>query len=327
MEQRGGGKKPPAPRVDGFVVQTETLSESIEIPGTLVADDETEIHPEVSGRITGLYIREGAYVGKGAVLAKLYDGDLQAQKRKLEVQMKIAQQTENRHEQLVKIGGISKQDYELTALQVSNLRADLDIINTAIAKTVVRAPFSGKLGLKEISLGAYVTPQSVIASIQKTSELKLDFNVPEKYTSQIKRGQYVNFRVEGSERAYSAVVSATESGIEQATRSLMVRATVRGDATGLVPGNFAKVRLSFAPDDNALMVPTQAIIPQARGKKVVVYRNGTATFTEVVTGVRDSSMVQIVSGLNQGDTIVVTGLLSIKPDAKVTIKNIINKEG
>lgn len=327
VQQKGGGNKPPAPRVDGFVVKTETISESIEIPGTLVADDATEIHPEVSGRITGLYIREGAYIGKGAVLAKLYDGDLQAQKRKLQVQLQIAQQTENRHEQLVKIGGISKQDYELTALQVSNLRADLDIINTAIAKTVVRAPFSGKLGLKDISVGAYVTPQSIIATIQQTTGLKLDFNVPEKYTTQIKRGQYVNFRVEGSERPYTAVVSATDAGIAQETRSLMVRSTVKGDATGLVPGNFAKVRLSFAPDPNALMVPTQAIIPQARGKKVVLYRNGTATFTDVTTGVRDSSMVQIVSGLNQGDTVVVTGLLSIKPDAKITIRNIVNKEG
>jgi membrane fusion protein, multidrug efflux system len=192
---------------------------------------------------------------------------------------------------------------------------------------VVRAPFSGKLGLKDISLGAYVTPQSVIAIIQKTSGLKIDFNVPEKYTSQIKNGQYVNFRVEGSERPYTAVVSATESGIAEETRSLLVRASVKGDATGLVPGNFAKVRLNFAPDDNALMVPTQAIIPQARGKKVVVYRNGVATFTDVTTGVRDSSMVQIVSGLNTGDTIIVTGLLSVKPDAKITLKNIINKEG
>jgi membrane fusion protein, multidrug efflux system len=327
VQQKGGGNRPPAPRVDAFVVQTETISESIEIPGTLVADDATEIHPEVSGRITGLYIREGAYVDKGAVLARLYDGDLQAQKRKLEVQLKIAQQTEERHEQLVKIGGISKQDYELTSLQVSNLRADLDIINTSIAKTVVRAPFSGKLGLKDISVGAYVTPQSVIATIQKTNDLKLDFNVAEKYTSQIRKGQYVNFRVEGSERPYTAVISATEANIAQETRSLMVRATVKGDATGLVPGNFAKVRLSFEPDPNALMVPTQAIIPQARGKKVVLYRNGTATFTDVTTGVRDSSMVQIVSGLNKGDTVVVTGLLSIKPEAKITIKNIINKEG
>ena len=327
VQQKGGGNKPPQPRVDGFVVQPETVSESIEIPGTLVADDATEIHPEVSGRITSLNIREGAYVSKGAVLAKLYDGDLQAQKRKLQVQLQIAQQTESRHEQLVKIGGISKQDYDLTALQVSNLRADLDIINTAIAKTVVLAPFSGKLGLKDISVGAYVTPQSIIAVIQKTSGLKIDFNVPEKYSSQIKNGQYVNFRVEGSERSYTAVVGATESGIAEETRSLLVRASVKGDATGLVPGNFAKVRLNFAPDNNALMVPTQAIIPQARGKKVVIYRNGVATFTDVTTGVRDSSKVQILSGLNTGDTIVVTGLLSIKPDAKIALKNIINKEG
>lgn len=327
VQQKGGGNKPPAPKVDVFVVQSETVSESIEIPGTLVADDATEIHPEVSGRITGLYIREGAYVGKGAVLAKLYDGDLRAQKRKLEVQLKIAQQTAGRHEELVKIGGISKQDYDLSVLQVSNLRADLDIINTALDKTVIRAPFSGKLGLKEISLGAYVTPQSVISSIQKTSDLKIDFNVPEKYTTQIKKGQYVNFRVEGSERPYTAVVSATESGIATETRSLMIRASVTGDATGLIPGNFAKVRLSFAPDNNALMVPTQAIIPQARGKKVVLYRNGVATFTDVTTGVRDSSMVQIVSGLNKGDTVVVTGLLSVKPDARIALKSIINKQG
>ena len=327
VQQKGGGNKPPAPKVDVFVVQPETVSESIEIPGTLVADDATEIHPEVSGRITGLYIREGAYVSKGALLAKLYDGDLLAQKRKLEVQLKIANQTAERHEQLVQIGGISKQDYDLSVLQVSNLRADLDIVNTEIAKTVIRAPFSGKLGLKEISVGAYVTPTSVISSIQKTSGLKIDFNVPEKYLTQIQKGQYVNFKVEGSERSYTAVVSATESGIATETRSLAVRASVTGDATGLVPGNFAKVRLSFAPDNNALMVPTQAIIPQARGKKVVLFRNGIATFTDVTTGVRDSSMVQIVSGLNKGDTVVVTGLLSLKPDAKITLKNIINKEG
>ena len=112
---------------------------------------------------------------------------------------------ESRHEKLLKIGGISKEDYAATALQVSNLRADLDIINTSIAKTVIRAPFSGKLGLKEISTGAYVTPQSVIATIQKTADLKIDFSLPEKYTSQVNKGQYVNFTVEGSDRNYTAV--------------------------------------------------------------------------------------------------------------------------
>jgi membrane fusion protein (multidrug efflux system) len=305
-------------------VQTKTLSESIEISGTIVADQSTEIHPEISGRIITLNVREGAQVGKGAVIAKLYDADLQAQRRKLEVQLKMAQQTEDRYSQLQKIGGISKQDYDVTALQVSNIRADLSIIQTEIAKTVVRAPFSGKLGLKEVSTGAYVTPASVITTIQKTTGLRIDFNVPEKYTSLIKKGQYVNFTVEGSERSYTAIVAATESAIAEATRSLTIRALVKGVETDLVPGGFAKVKLSFAPNEAALMIPTQAIIPQARGKKVYVYKNGQAEFVDVVTGVRDSASVQITEGLVKGDTVIVTGLLALKPETKVSIKRIVN---
>jgi membrane fusion protein (multidrug efflux system) len=320
--QQKNGPRPPA-KVDGFIVQTQTLNQSIEIPGSLVANESTEIHPEVSGRITYLNVREGAYVTKGSVIARLYDADLQAQKRKLEVQLKMAQQTEDRYNQLQKIGGISRQDYDVTALQVSNIRADLAIIQTEISRTVVRAPFSGKLGLKEISTGAYVTPASVITSIQKTTGLRLDFNVPEKYTSLIKKGQSVNFTVEGSERDYTAVVSATESGIEETTRSLTIRALVKGEATGLVPGGFAKVKLSFAPNEAALMIPTQAVIPQARGKKVYVYKGGKAEFTEVVTGTRDASNVEITSGLTKGDTVIVTGLLGLKPDAKVIIARIV----
>ena len=150
--------------------------------------------------------------------------------------------------------------------------------------------------------------------------------MPEKYTSQIKTGQYINFTVEGSRRNYAATVAATESGIEQATRTLTIRARVQGDQTGLVPGGFAKVKISFDPDPNALMIPTQAIIPQARGKKVVVYKDSTAKFVDVVTGVRDSTNVQITSGLNQGDTVIVTGLLTVKPDGKVTIGKIINQK-
>jgi membrane fusion protein (multidrug efflux system) len=322
--QKPGGNRPPSPRVDAFIVQTQTVSEALEVPGTLVSEDATDVHPEVSGRIVGLYIKEGAYVGKGALLAKLYDGDLQAQKRKLQVQLQIAQQTESRHEQLLKIGGISKEDYAATALQVSNLRADLDIINTSIAKTVIRAPFSGKLGLKEISTGAYVTPQSVIASIQKTNDLKIDFSLPEKYARQIKKGTRINFTIEGSKDGYTAAIVATGSGIEQTTRTLNIRAQVIGAPQGLVPGNFAKVRLNFEPDPNALLIPSQAIIPQARGKKVVLYRSGKASFTDVTTGVRDSSMVQITQGLNQGDTVVVTGLLSVKPGVPITVNRIIN---
>ena len=318
-QRKGASQRPPA-RVDGYIVQTRLVSDVLEVSGSLVADESTEIHPEISGRITQLNVREGAYVSKGSVIARLYDADLQAQKRKIEVQLRIAQQTENRYEQLQKIGGISKQDYETTALNVSNLRADLDIINTSISRTVVRAPFSGKLGLKSVSTGAYVTPASIITTIQKTNGLRLDFTVPEKYSAQIKKGQFVNFTVEGNNRTYTAVVMATESGIEETTRSLTIRALVKGVEEGLVPGGFAKVRVEFEPDPNAIMIPTQAVIPQARGKKVYIYRNGIADFVEVTTGVRDSSMVQITSGLAKGDTVITTGLLGLKPDAKVILK-------
>ena len=322
-KQKAGAQRPPS-RVDAFLVETRTISESIEVSGNIVADESTEIHPEVSGRIVTLNVNEGARVSKGAVLAKLYDGDLQAQKRKLQVQLQIAQQTEDRYDQLQKIGGISKQDYDITKLNVSNIRADLDIINTSIARTVIRAPFTGKLGFKGVSTGAFVTPASVITTIQKTSGLRIDFNVPEKYISQLKPGHYVNFTVEGSSRNYTAVVDATESGITESTRSLTIRARVRGDEGGLVPGNFAKVRIAFDPDPNAIMVPTQAVLPQARGKRVFVYRGGTAEAVDVTTGTRDSAMVQITGGLKPGDTVITTGLLAIRPDAKVVINKVIN---
>jgi membrane fusion protein, multidrug efflux system len=325
--QQKGGYKPPTPKVDAFIVHTRTVSQTLEVPGTIISEDATEVHPEMSGRIISLNVREGAQVGRGAVLAKLYDADLLAQKRKLQVQLQIAEQTAGRHEKLLEIGGISKEDYAASALQVSNLRADLDIINTTIAKTVIRAPFSGKLGLKDISIGAYVTPQSVIATIQKTADLKIDFNIPEKYTNQVKKGQYVNFTVDGSDRNYAAIVSATQAGIDQSTRTLMIRAQVKGEIAGLIPGNFAKVKLNFEPDPNALLVPSQAIIPQARGKQVVIARNGTANFVDVTTGIRDSSMVEITSGLNKGDTVVITGLLSVKPNTKIVVNKIVNKQG
>jgi len=316
-------KQPPM-RVDAFIVGTETFQESIEIPGTVVANETTEIHPEVSGRIVQLNVVEGSHVGKGALLAKLYDGDLRAQLNKIQVQLALAQKTEERQAQLLKIQGISQQDYDMSLLQVNSLRADIGILQTSIAKTVVRAPFSGKIGLTKISPGAYVTPASVIAVISQTDQLKLDFTVPEKYSGQIKNGLTVNFNIDGSDKTLTAKVVATESNLTENTRTLTVRAAIVGLDPALLPGAFAKVKLNLDPNPNAILVPTQAILPQARGKKVIVYRGGTALFTDVTTGVRDSARVQITSGLKSGDTIIVTGLLSVRPDAKIQVAKIIN---
>jgi membrane fusion protein, multidrug efflux system len=318
------GAKPPAMRVDGYIVRPEAFQENIEVPGTIIPNEMAEIHPEVSGRIVQLNVAEGKYVGKGTVLAKLYDGDLRAQLNKVQVQLALAQKTEERQAQLLKIQGISQQDYDISLLQVNSLRADIGILQASISKTVVRAPFSGKLGLKNISPGSYVSPADVIAVINQTDQLKLDFTVPEKYIDKIKMGQLVTFSFEGSSKHLGAKVIATESNITENTRSLTVRAAVIGSDPGLLPGSFAKVLLSFDPDPNALLVPTEAILPQARGKKVILYKGGTAIFADVTTGVRDSSRVQILDGLKAGDTVVVTGLLSVRPEGKIQIGKIVN---
>lgn len=322
-QQRGGagggpGGRPPV-RSDAIIVKHQLLLDNIEIPGTLVANETTEIHPEVAGRITGIYFKEGAFVNKGAMLVKLNDADLQAQRRKLLVQLQVARQNESRSEQLLKIQGISRQDYEAVALQVNNVNADLAVIQTQIEKTNIRAPFSGKLGLRMVSLGAYVSPATTISTISQTSQMKLDFTVPERYIDEIGSRKMVSFKVDGLDKTFAARIIATESNITQDTRTLQVRAIVQGLTTGLVPGNFAKVTLSFDPDQDAILIPTQAIIPQARGKKVYVYDNGKAKFVDVTTGVRDSASVQITSGLKVGDTVLITGLLTLKPDARVML--------
>lgn len=314
--------KPPVPKVEGYIVKTKMVSDREELPGSIIANETTEIHAEISGRLVYLNINEGKTVGKGALLAKIYDGDLQAQLKKLNVQVAVAEQTVKRMGELLKISGVSQQEYDLSVLQVNTIRADMEIVRTSISRTEVRAPFSGTLGLKNISSGAYVTPQTIITTLRQNSQLKLDFVLPERFTSSLKTGQLVDFTVEGNSKKYTARIIAAESGLAENTRSQNIRAIVTNNDGKLLPGVFAKVVTDFNTDPNGLMIPTQAILPQARGKKVIVYRNGVATFTDVTTGIRDSSLVQIITGLKAGDTVITTGLMSLKPDAKVEISKI-----
>ncbi|HKZ65027.1 MAG TPA: efflux RND transporter periplasmic adaptor subunit [Chitinophagaceae bacterium] len=318
-----GNRQQMVMNVDAYIVKTEPFAVNIEVPGSVIANETTEIHPEVSGRVVQLKVAEGRYVSKGALLAKLYDADLQAQLKKLQVQLQIAKTNEERSGQLLKIEGISKADYDASLLNVNNIKADIDIIRTDISRTEIRAPFSGILGLKNISPGAYVTPTTIIAVINQTNQLKLDFTVPEKYTRQIKIGQIVHFSYEGSDKKYAAKIVATESSVAENTRSLKVRSIVQAKDDKLLPGAFAKVQLAFDPNPNTILIPTQAVLPQARGKKAVLYNNGIAKFTDVTTGIRDSARVQILEGLKAGDTVLVTGLLSVRPEGKVKINKIV----
>lgn len=313
-----GGNRPPA-KVDAFVVTPKILSQDIEMPGSLIPAEETELHPEVSGRVTGIYFNEGSNVLQGSVLVKLYDGDLQAQLSKLRVQLKVAEETMARYEALLKINGVSQQEYETYKLSVNNIQADMSIVQTSIARTQLRAPFSGRLGLRNISIGAYITPATTISTLRKINQLKLEFSVPEKYGSEMKPGNKVEFMLESNEKVYIAKIIATENNIAEESRSLKIRAMVDKPDAQLIAGSFAKVKIELGQNDAALMIPSQAVIPKARNKEVILYRNGTATTATVTTGIRDSAMVEITSGLKTGDTVLITGLLTTKPGSKVVL--------
>jgi membrane fusion protein (multidrug efflux system) len=320
----GAGKQPTIP-VDAVITKTQVLVSDIEVPGSLLANESTEIRPEVSGKLVQLNVKEGSFISHGALLAKLYDGDLQAQKRKLEVQLKIAEQTENRQAQLLKIQGISQQDYDLSLLQVHNLNADIDIINEAIHKTEIRAPFNGKIGFKNISPGAFVTPSNVICTVSQLSQLKLQFTIPEKYSSEIKTGQLIDFTIDGSDKTFHANVSATESFIEENTRSLSVRSIVKTPDPVLVPGAFAKVKIQLGRNDKAIMIPTVAVVPMGRKKQIYLFKGGKAIATDITTGVRDADKIQVLTGLSLGDSVITTGLLFLKPGSDVKISKIIGE--
>jgi membrane fusion protein, multidrug efflux system len=320
------GAKPPTLTVDALVIAGESISADIEVPGTILPNETTEIHPEVSGRVVQLNLREGGFVTKGALLAKLYDGDLQAQLKKLQVQLKIAEQTEDRQSQLLKIQGISQQDYDLSLLQVNNIKADMEIMRTSISKTEIRAPFSGKLGLKNISPGAYITPATNITSISQVSQLKLQFTVPERYSAQIKNGQSIQFTIDGSSKIFTANVSAAEVAIEETSRSLAVRSIIKGQDALLIPGAFAKVKIVLGKNEEAMMIPTGSVIPQGRKKMIFVFNGGRAKSVDITTGVRDSSRVQVLSGLNFGDTVITSGILYLKQGSDVKIGKINNPQ-
>jgi membrane fusion protein (multidrug efflux system) len=318
------GKGPSGPlAVDVFIVKPMALEQEIEVPGTLSPNEETAIHPEVTGRVVDIHFREGANVAKGALLVKLYDADLQAQLRKLQVQLAIAKKTEERQQQLLNINGVSQQDYDLSLLTMKNLEADIALLKINIEKTSIRAPYSGRMGLRQISPGALVNSSTLITTIRDMAQLKLEFSVPDKYTSAVVPGSLVRFSTSESATLYGASVTATEQHVSADTRSMKVKALVNRNNNNLQSGSFARVLVSMGKNETALMVPTQAILPQARNKKVFFIRNGIVEADLVTTGIRDTSKVEITGGVKNGDTILVSGLLSVKQGGKVKIKSII----
>jgi len=315
----GGPPKDQQTNVTGFVVHSEELENKIYSSGTVMANEEVILKPEVSGKLVSILFKEGSNVTKGTLLAKINDADLQAQLKKLTLQLKLAKEREGRLKGLLAIKGVSQEEYDVTANQLQTIAADMDYTTAQIAKTEVRAPFNGKIGLKQVSEGSFVTNSTVIASMQQTEVLKIDFTIPEKYAFITSVGDLVHFTVENQRTSFTAKVYAIEPRIDQQTRNITIRALYNNSSTNIYPGSFAKVELTANKKQSTYMIPTEAVIPELKGKKVFVCRDGKAIPVKVETGTRTDAKIEILTGLTAGDTVITTGMMSLKPEASVKV--------
>jgi len=321
-------KAPTAPKkdaptiVDVIVAQARTITHTVEANGTIVAGEYVELHPEISGRITFLNVPEGKMIAKGTVIAKIYDGDLQAQLAKSRILLDTYEKTEARLHTLLTAGGLNQADYDVALNNVNSTRADIQYTQAQIDRTVIRAPFSGLVGLRQVSPGGYVTSANIIATVQEVSQLKIDFTIPEEYSSIIQKGNTVDVETDAvTKTKRKAVIIATEPQINQATRNLKVRALIDNPG-GLNPGGFVKIMVSSGSDTKAILVPSNAIIPDDKNNQLILVKGGKANFVNVEKGVRQANNVEITKGVNVGDTVVITGVLFARPKGILKVRSV-----
>jgi membrane fusion protein, multidrug efflux system len=305
--------------VTTHIVSYEKLSNNVFTTGSILANEEVELRSETSGKIVEILFREGAYVSKGDLLVKINDADLQAELRKAASKVKLVEDREARQRQLAENQMISQEDYESTLNDFEASKAEYDLIKAQIDKTEIRAPFSGVIGLREVSEGSFVTTSNIIARLQSLSNLKIDFAIPQKYAAQVKIGDELGFKLSGSDFQYKAKIFAIEPKIDPSTRTLKLRAICTATYKGLFPGAFANVELNLKETEEAILITTVAIVPELKGQLVYVYKGGIATPQKVELGLREEKRVQIISGLAEGDTVITSGILQMRPGVKVKI--------
>lgn len=307
-----------AVEVDVIIAEKVSFPSNVEVNGVSLSEEMIELHPEISGRLTYLNIPDGASVSAGTVLAKINDADLQAQLEQQKSQLDLATKTEQRLKKLLTVNGVNQADYDAALSQLNTISANVKVFNAQIDKTVIRASFNGKLGLRMVSPGAYVTPQTLLGTLQQSDKIKIDFTIPEAYAKLAEVGNTVYIQTNDSDEKLTAVISAIEPQINVDTRNMKVRARLK---TGIIsPGTFVKVLLN--KKEEGIVVPSNALIPDASSNQVVLVKYNKAVFTNVETGIRNADVVELLSGIHQGDTIIVSGVLFVRPNASVKINKV-----
>lgn len=316
-----GSTPAPAMLADYIVLEATPIANRIELTGTLMAGESAMLSAQIAGQITSIHFQEGEMVRQGQLLVKLDDRQWVAQRQKLAAQLGTAQTNLARQQELLKIKGISEAEVDNAALQVETIKADQQELEVMIDYALIRAPFSGQIGLRSVSQGAYLQAGSPVARLVQLDPLKLEFSVPERYAPQVRKGQSVRFTVAGQEEAYEGMVYATEPVINESTRALRIRAKVPNRDGQLIAGAFAEVNFTLDSIPDALLIPTEAVVPQLEDQIVYKITNGTIQEVKVKPGVRLPRLLQIEKGLSAGDTIMVAGLLQAEDGMKVQAGN------
>ncbi len=314
-------------RVKVHRVAPMPLTERLATTGTVRANEEVEIISEISGKVSDIFFKEGSSVSAGELLLKIDDSELAAERMRALYRVELAKRAEIRQQQLLEDGVISSENYDVALGELNVLRAELQLIDAQLLKTEIRAPFGGTIGLRWVSPGSYLSSQTRIASLQDPDPVKLDFSVPERYSGLMKVGEEISFAVNGFDRNFPGTIYAIEPSVDASTRSLRLRARCPNSDGALVPGTFANVDLVLRSVPEALTVPSIAIIPELGGKKVFLYADGQAEPRTVETGIRTESEVQITSGLSEGDLVITTGILQLKPGLEVELEETTDPTG
>ncbi|MBL0356910.1 MAG: efflux RND transporter periplasmic adaptor subunit [Chitinophagaceae bacterium] len=311
--------------VDIMIAEKQPVNNIIEANGTVIANEYIELRSEVSGRLTYLNLAEGRAIAQGTVIARINDADLRAQIGKSKVQLDLAEKTVGRYKQLLDINGLNQADYDAAVNTVNGLKADMAYTQALIDKTVIKAPFSGVVGLRQVSPGAYITPSTIIATLQQTQQVKIDFTLPDMYADIIKNGAVIEVELDAlTKKKSKAVIVAAEPGANTNTRNLKVRALLKDGTVN--PGAFVKVYIDAGKERSSVKVPANCIIPDDRNNQVVLVKNGLASFANIQTGVREANSVEVISGINPGDSVVVTGVLFARPKSKLKVRSIKKQE-
>jgi len=306
-------KNLPPVTVNGYIVKSQKIENAVMSTGTAIANESVSLQPEVQGRITQINFKEGGLINKGSLIIKLFDSDLQAQLKKLKLQEELAAKNEKRLKDLLAISAVSQQEYDMALNQLHTIQADIELLQANIQKTEIRAPFSGRAGLRNVSVGAFVTNTTIITTIQQLQPLRIDFSIPEKYIQLLDNKKEIQFSIDGSNETYTAPIFAIDPAINATTRSINIRALFPNKKMELYPGAYVKVLMPLSTTENGIMIPTQSVIPELKGQKVFISKNGLATPQPVELGIRTDSTVQIITGLTPGDTVITTGIMQVRP--------------